>query len=105
MGSGALVINAVAGWSAEDGSSCERPGFGALVIATGAGGTAGSWLGFDSSGDATEGVCTGKSLSIPAAAVDNGTVGDPSVLTALFDRAIAFACNSRTQHGAAVAVD
>ena len=105
MGSGALVINAVAGWSAEDGSSCERPGFGALVIATGAGGTAGSWLGLDSNGDATEGVCTGERLSIPAAAVDNGTVGDSNALTALSGRAIAFACNSRTQHGAAVAVD
>ena len=105
MGSGALIINAVAGWSPKDGPSCERLGFGALVIATGAGGTAGSWLGFDSNGDATEGVCTGERLSIPAAAVENGTAGDSSALTALFDRAIAFACNSRMQHGAAVAVD
>jgi hypothetical protein len=95
----------VVGWSAEDGSSCGRLGFGAFVIATGVGGTAGSWLGLESSGDAAEGVCTGEPLSISAAAVDNGTVGDSSALTALFDRAIAFACNSRTQHGAAVAVD
>ena len=95
----------MAGWSAEDGLSCERLGFGALVIATEAGGTAGSWLGLESNGDATEGVRTGERLSIPAAAVDNGTLGDSGALTALLDRAIAFACSSRTQHGAAVAVD
>ena len=102
MGSAALTINAVADWSSEDGSSCGELGFSTLPIATGTEGTAGSWLGLGLSGAATGGVCNaGKHLSIPAA----GTVGDSNALTALFGRAIPFAGNSRTQHGAAVAED
>jgi hypothetical protein len=106
MGSGALIINALVDWSAEDGPSCEGLSFGALVIATEAGGTAGSWSGLGSNGDATEGVRNvGKCSSVPAAAVDDGTLGGSNAFTALFGRAIAFACELRTQHGAAVAVD